>query len=221
MFCLTLKDTPKRKEYALQHFKENKLDVEFFEGINGEKFGLRTSIPFTEYEGGEELFIKQGRIGCLLSHYMLWKTLLYLPYEEIIIFEDDVVLEENFIEKFHEYKAQLPTDWDYVFLGHCCLPPEEYNIKISNNIISGSISPLCTHAYMIKKSSLETLLDTNHKAWMAVDIQIQKLTLKILKHYTFIPPIANQVSLMRQKNPEQFEIDDTTFDSLTLDSKYK
>ena len=36
IFCLTLKDTPKRKEYAEQH----DLDVEFFEGINDKKFGL-------------------------------------------------------------------------------------------------------------------------------------------------------------------------------------
>jgi hypothetical protein len=30
IFCLTLKDTKKRKEYAEKHFKQNQLDVEFF-----------------------------------------------------------------------------------------------------------------------------------------------------------------------------------------------
>ena len=35
IFCLTLKDTPKRREYAEQHFKQQNLEVEFFNGING------------------------------------------------------------------------------------------------------------------------------------------------------------------------------------------
>ena len=96
IFCLTLKDTPQRKEYAERHFKQNGLEVEFFDGINGAKFGLRTTIPYKDDNpDGPDYFIKQGRIGCLLSHYMLWQTLWHLPYEEILILEDDAFLCEN------------------------------------------------------------------------------------------------------------------------------
>ena len=221
IFCLTLKDTPKRREYAEQHFKQHSLDVEFFEGINGKKFGLRTTIPYKDDNpDGSDYFIKQGRIGCLLSHYMLWQTLWHLPYEEILILEDDAFLCENFQERFLEFKKQLPDDWQYVFVGHCCLPPEDYQLKVTNNIITTTHAPMCTHAYMIKKSSIPVLLDTNHQAWAAVDIQIQKKTLKILKHYVFMPPLVEQVSLLKQRNPDKYDSDDTTFDSLTLDSKY-
>ncbi len=119
-----------------------------------------------------------------------------------------------------EFKKQLPDDWQYVFVGHCCLPPEDYQLKVTNNIITTTHAPMCTHAYMIKKSSIPVLLDTNHQAWAAVDIQIQKKTLKILKHYVFMPPLVEQVSLLKQRNPDKYDFDDTTFDSLTLDSKY-
>ena len=221
IFCLTLKDTPKRREYAEQHFKQHGLEVEFFDGINGAKFGLRTTIPYKDDNlDGPDYFIKQGRIGCLLSHYMLWQTLWHLPYEEILILEDDAFLCENFQERFLEFKKQLPDDWQYVFVGHCCLPPEDYQIKLTDNIITTTHAPMCTHAYMIKKSSIPILLDTNHQAWSAVDIQIQKKTLKILKHYVFMPPLVEQVSLLKQRNPDKYDFDDTTFDSLTLDSKY-
>ena len=221
IFCLTLKDTPKRKEYAEQHFKQHGLDVEFFEGINGTKFGLKTTIPYKDDNpDGDDYFIKQGRIGCLLSHYMLWQTLWHLHHEEILILEDDAFLCENFHERFLEFKKQLPDDWQYVFVGHCCLPPEDYQLKVTNNIITTTHAPMCTHAYMIKKSSIPILLDTNHSAWAAVDIQIQKKTLKILKHYVFMPPLVEQVSLLKQRNPDKYDFDDTTFDSLTLDSKY-
>ena len=221
IFCLTLKDTPQRKEYAEQHFKQRGLDVEFFEGINGAKFGLRTTIPYNDDDpSGPDYFIKQGRIGCLLSHYMLWQTLWHLPYDEILILEDDAFLCENFQERFLEFKKQLPDDWQYVFVGHCCLPPEDYQIKISDNIITTTHPPMCTHAYMIKKSSIPVLLDTNHQAWAAVDIQIQKKTLKILKHYVFLPVLIDQVSLLKQRQPNKSIDFENVFDSLTLDSNY-
>jgi hypothetical protein len=219
IFCLTLKDTPKRKEYAEQHFKQNGLDVEFFEGINGKKFGLRTILPYKDDNpDGPDYFIKQGRIGCLLSHYMLWQTLWHLPYDEILILEDDAILCDNFHEKFMEFKNKLPNDWQYVFVGHCCLPPEEYQIKISDNIITTTHSPMCTHAYMIKKSSIPILLDTNHQAWAAVDIQIQKKTLKVLKHYVFLPPLADQMSLLKQTSTDISIDKDNIFNSMTLES---
>ena len=142
---------------------------------------MRTTIPYKDDNpDGSDYFIKQGRIGCLLSHYMLWKTLWHLPYEEILILEDDAFLCENFQERFLEFKKQLPDNWQYVFVGHCCLPPEDYQVKVTDNIITTTHAPMCTHAYMIKKSSIPVLLDTNHQAWAAVDIQIQKKTLKIL-----------------------------------------
>lgn len=222
IFCLTLKDTPERKKYAGEHFIKNGLDVEFFEGINGEKFGLSTTIVNKEEFPGEDYFIKSGRIGCLLSHYMLWKTLWHSPYDEILIFEDDVQLNSNFISEFKKFKKQLPVDWGYVFVGHCCLPPKEYQVNISKNIITTTYPPMCTHAYMIKKSSIPTLIDTNSEAWSAVDIQIQKRSLKILSHYVFIPPLVNQISLLKQTNSQDISIDpDNIFQSLTLDPRYK
>ena len=221
IFCLTLKDTPKRREHAEKHFKQFGLDVEFFDGINGDKFGLKTTIPYKDDNpDGPDYFIKQGRIGCLLSHYMLWQTLWHLPYEEILILEDGAFLCENFQQKFLEFKKDLPDDWQYVFVGHCCLPPNEYQIKVTDNIITTTHPPMCTHAYMIKKSSIPVLLDTNHQAWAAVDIQIQKKTLKILKHYVFMPPLIEQVSLLKQRNLNDMIDENNIFDSLTLDSNY-
>lgn len=219
-FCLTLKETPKRKEYAYNHFKQHNLDVEFFDGIHGKKFGLSTVIPYMDDNpnwkpgDGSPHFISQGHIGCILSHFILWKTLSYLPYDEILILEDDVILCDNFKEKFIKYKSELPDDWQYVFVGHCCLPPEDQQLKVTNNIITSNHSPMCTHAYMIKKSSIPILLDTNHQAWAHIDIQIQKRSLKQLKHYVFVPSLVEQISLnLIREN----DMNDSEFKSLTLD----
>lgn len=201
-FCVTLKDTPKRKEYAERHFKEHGLEVEFFEGINGKKFGLRTNIPYMDDnpnwtpDDGPVHFISSGHIGCILSHYMLWKTLMYLPYEEIIVFEDDVILCDSFKQKIIEYKSKLPDDWQYVFIGNCCLPTEDCHKQICDGIITSTHPPMCTHAYMIKKSSIPVLIETNSLAWSHIDIQIQKRSLNKLKFYIFHPTLANQKSII-------------------------
>lgn len=218
VFCLTLKNTPKRKEYAQRHFNQHGLDVEFFEGINGAEFGLRTTIPYKDDNlDGPDYFIKQGKIGCLLSHYMLWKTLWHLPHEEILILEDDAFLCDNFQEKFLQFKKRLPDDWQYVFIGHCCLMPPEHQTIIADGIVIPSHPPMCTHGYMIKKSTIPTLIETNSQAWSAVDIQIQKKSLKLLKYYVCNPPLVNQISIAQGLNIEDQKI----FSSLTVDSLYE
>lgn len=210
IFCLTLKETIVRKQHAIKEFSKHNLDVEFFEGINGTTFGLKTIIPYKDDNpDGDDYFITSGHIGCILSHLMLWKTLQYLPYEEIIIFEDDLILTENFKNKFIEYYTQLPSNWQYVFLGHCCLAPDEYNTKISTNILSSIHPPMCTHGYMIKKSSLPILIETNSIAWSHIDIQIQKKTLKKLQSYICMPPLVDQLSIQHDNKSD--------FKSLTKD----
>jgi GR25 family glycosyltransferase involved in LPS biosynthesis len=218
IFCLTLKETPHRKAYAEKHFKEHGLDVEFFEGINGGKFGLKTTIPYKDDNPeGPDYFIKEGRIGCLLSHFMLWKTLWHNTYDEILILEDDAILCENFKQKLIDIKNKLPIDWQYVFIGHCCLVPPEEQTVITEGIVIPHHPPMCTHAYMIKKSAIPTLIETNSQAWSAVDIQIQKRSLRILKYYVCNPPLINQISIGEKSNIEEEKI----FSSLTVDSLYE
>lgn len=208
MFCLTLKETPARRQYAENHFKQHGLDVTFFEGIHAKNFGLTTVIPYMDDQpnwkpgDGPPYYITDGQVGCILSHYMLWKTLSYLPYEEILIFEDDVILCDNFKEKLIDYKSRLPNDWQFVFVGFCCFD-EITKMEYANNIFKANWPPLCTHAYLIKKESIPILIETNSLAWTHIDIQIQKRTLmpEKLKHYVFYPSLAEQISINSPSDP--------------------
>lgn len=208
MFCLTLKETPERRKYAEDHFKKNGLDVTFFEGIHAKNFGLSTVIPYMDDQpnwkpgDGPPYYITQGHVGCILSHYMLWKTLSYLPYDEYLIFEDDVVLCDNFVERFLDYKSRLPSDWQYTFVGYCCLDAVT-KIEHHKNIVTAGWPPMCTHSYMVKKESLPVLIETNSVAWSHIDIQIQKRTLMTnkLKHYVFDPPLSQQISTSWPTDP--------------------
>ena len=195
-FCITLREVPKRKEEAIKYFAEKGLKVEMFDGIHGKSFGLKTTIPNYSVIPGREYFIPQGAVGCLLSHLMLWNVLQHQPEDEFLILEDDVLFSEDFFTKFDEWKSKLPEDWNICFVGWSPAG-NEYSkfstVNVTENIVV--TAPVCTHAYMVKKSALKTLIETNQLAWDALDHQILKRSLPKMKHYAFTPPLINQRSV--------------------------
>lgn len=55
-----------------------------------------------------------GAYGCMLSHRTLLET---APEDPITVFEDDATVVLNFKEKYKEFMALVPDDWDAIFLG--------------------------------------------------------------------------------------------------------
>ena len=159
-FCLTLRETPKRKEEAQKYFSELGWKIEFFDGIHGETFGLKSTIPNYDILSGREYFITQGAVGCLLSHLTLWNILQHLPEEEFLILEDDIKLSDDFFERYKKFRAELPSDWQMAYLGYLIPATHKEDVThISENVII--CRPFCTHAYMVKKSALKILIETN------------------------------------------------------------
>ena len=196
-FCVTLRETPKRKEEAQKYFDEVGLKVEMFSGIHGQTFGLKTTIPNYSTVPGREYFITQGAVGCILSHLTLWNVLQHQPEDEFLILEDDVVLVDDFKEKFRKFTSELPPDWDICYVGWIHAGCPEYAkispTHITENIVVGA--PVLTHAYMVKKKALSTLIETNQLAWDALDYQMLKRSLPKLKHYALLPTLINQRSV--------------------------
>lgn len=200
-FCISLRETPKRKEEAIKYFNQVGLKVEMFDGIHGESFGLKTAIPNHSVLPGREYFITSGHVGHLLSHLMLWNVLINQPEDEFFVIEDDVILCDDFFEKFTKSKLELPVDWEMVYVGWLSL--EENNVKESPTHISNNIvitKPACTHSYLVKKSALKVLIETNQLAWHQLDIQIVERSLPKLHHYAFNPPLINQRSVCSVKD---------------------
>ena len=206
-FCITLRETPKRKELAIKYFKEVGLNAEMFDGIHGKSFGLRSTVPNYSVIPGREYFITQGAVGCLLSHLTLWNILLHQPEEEFFIVEDDALLGDNFFERFDKFKLELPSDWELVYVGW--FPPggemaKDPPTQVSDNVIT--IFPAATHAYLVKKSALKTLIETNQVAWDTLDTQIAKRSLPKLKHYAFKTPLITQRSVPDLKEETWFSL---------------
>lgn len=207
-FCVTLRETPNRKIEAQKYFAQVGLNAEFIDSIHGPSFGLKTTIPNYNTLPGREYFITPGVVGCILSHVMLWNILLTQPEEEFLVVEDDVLLCDDFFEKFAKLKLELPIDWEFVYVGWLPIVVDEDKvIKISENISNRKANG--THAYLVKKSALKILIETNQIAWDGLDNQIRQRTLPKINYYTFEPSLVSQRSV---KN-----VQDETWYSLCYD----
>jgi FkbM family methyltransferase len=178
-FCITLGGD--RAWNASREFQAAGIDVKMFEGFDGRKLGLS---PATQHTCTKRMQV--GEIGNCLSHLALWRALMIHPGEEFIIFEDDAILCPNFLGRLDEVFKALPDDWQLCFLGH--LGGRE--IEAVNSVLSTWERPLTTFAYIVNKSGLRALIDSNRTLWAAIDVQSAVLSYPSMRVYCCSDPIA-------------------------------
>lgn len=113
IYCINLKERPDRwnrflHQPAVQTLQK-KYPFQRFEGVNGklldikndDRVSLRTkrNIMYQKRRDHEDLDTPGG-VGCYLSHYGTWKKFLDSNAERCLIFEDDAVIPDDFLEVF-------------------------------------------------------------------------------------------------------------------------
>ena len=62
-----------------------------------------------------------GALGCALSHVKLWEMAV-AQNQSITIFEDDIIVSQQFAKRAREVLSVLPTDWDIILWGYIFNP---------------------------------------------------------------------------------------------------
>lgn len=57
------------------------------------------------------------QLGCLLAHNKIYLDAKKNDYKNILILEDDIYLDDNFLEKFNDIHSQIPSKWDLLYFG--------------------------------------------------------------------------------------------------------
>jgi len=188
--CICLPEYPEKIEAAKKHFTERGLDVEFFWGLNAPLAGLSTSHVYEYDHPGSGFRIGAKPVGCWLSHYMLWNCLTRLPDDQFLVLEDDAKLSEDFVDRFAQAMRDVPANFDFLHLGHCCLKGHE------QTHVAGEVwetkRQMCTHAYVIRRWCLPLVLKTLRKVWAPIDIQLVLEVFPHLKTYAVVPRIVDQ-----------------------------
>ena len=164
--------------------QQNKINhnIELFDAFNGDLLNEKiiNDAPITIYKPVHELSKTQKReIGCYLSHFSIYKTIV--PDNNYsIIFEDDfVILTDKLLHKCNiiiEKLKGLKLDFDIIFLGN-----HHYNHNhgtlVHNDIYKlGNKEGLHgTQGYIVNNNNIHKIIEQIQNVTDPIDIKIQFL----------------------------------------------
>jgi GR25 family glycosyltransferase involved in LPS biosynthesis len=153
-----------KAKLALTRFPAVKID----KSILGNDWGSalqRQGIGHLMYLDQKSNFQNAGTIGCYLSHRDLLEKISKDESNKAIgtlIFEDDALITENFLEIFKNALKDIPEDWDMCFLGKH--PVSADHVKGLIHKLKDQYSPHQNSglwAYIVKNASIkEKILPT-------------------------------------------------------------
>lgn len=188
-YCITLPETEERNAKAFAHFRSIGLKVKPFTGVHAGDFGLSTRFTYEPDAPGSGWNIGAARTGCWLSHYSLWAAFEIMDGEHFVVLENDAQFPDDWKNRFYAALGNVPKDYDLLYIGSCCCSDKP--AKLIKGEVFEVKYPFCTHAYVVAKKALGTLLKMR-KVWAPIDIQMTTEAFPSLKVYTVLPTIVTQ-----------------------------
>lgn len=163
-FIINMSSKVDRKKHMLKQIRNlsNDFKVEFFEAIDGNnenelsKYKFKTAQWFDPFNKKP---LTKGEIGCALSHYILWEKIVNEKIEHAIIFEDDILIPDDFVKRYNSLLTELPEEYDLVYFNRKRMNNNE--VKKSDNIFIAKYS-YWTCAYQISYHGAKRLLRSNY-----------------------------------------------------------
>jgi len=156
------------------------------------------------------IFGSKNSIAIAMSHMKAWKTFLKTNQQYTIIFEDDVIIENDFAEKLSINIKNTPNDYDLLYLGcfGCKKSPNVLSTIFSflgegnvdyrdiNDYINKPFIAVALHAYVISRQGAIKLLKLlEGKIYYYLDYCIQNLSSNnLINVYSLNERIAYQSS---------------------------
>ena len=184
IYCLNLKKRENRWIYSNYQFNNNNISVERYDAIDGELIDFNDNDINLESFSRKGIIESKGALGCLKSHLEIIKDAKSKNYKRILIFEDDILLSDNFNE---EVKKIENIDWNLLYLGASQF--EWSNIKPENGLYKCS-KTLGTFAYALDISIYDEILKTEESSKKSIDNILSDIQKSNDKCYTLFPNIV-------------------------------
>jgi GR25 family glycosyltransferase involved in LPS biosynthesis len=176
IFVIHYKKLVDRKKLILEQF--NKYNITNFEFI--EHYDRNDPINVNELSIFKENYDKT-QICISLSHIYAFKEISE-KYDEGLILEDDIILDDNFAEIYNNYLSELPKSYDFLSIGYGCgqkidkiLPNKNIYLK------SDGYRLRCTDSYLINKKCVNKILNYIYTMEYKIDQPIDWFLDKPLK----------------------------------------
>lgn len=155
IYVINLKKNTDRLEKFMENAKKANVTVERFDAIYGKE--LQKDHPdIVKYFVKDHKLIP-GEIGCALSHIKIWQDTIDNNYNNILVFEDDAIIPENFWNKFNKAYEELPKDYDMLLIGCCTCTGN--TINKTKLIKANSIGNWCTAGYLININYCKKIME--------------------------------------------------------------
>lgn len=189
-YVITLDSTPERTARAKAQFEKENVPVTWVYGVDAVAFGIKPSLPMHKNTtDGSPYFITANACALVLSHYMAFRLAELDCVDEFFIFEDDVILPEDFLGKWAEIRREVPQDVLAVWCEYCCVDPSRME-KVSAHLRRAL--PMCTAAVWYKKETIPICLKAIQPAHAPVDILLQQRACGELKSCVVDPQMCFQ-----------------------------
>lgn len=101
-----------------------------------------------------------GAWGCLRTHLRIWEDALSGDWPDVLVFEDDAIFCDAFADKFSQFMANVPDDWEQIYLGGQHLEVEDHPPEAVNDHVLRCHNVNRTHAYAMRPSMIQAASDT-------------------------------------------------------------
>lgn len=214
-----------RKKNINSFLSNTSLDYEFIEDFDKENI---TETDLKKYFSKDQKIFHQkitplwghvpyreinlAEISCTIKHVISLEKIANQKEEYGLILEDDAIpFEDNFLEKIEEVIHNSPSDWDFIFLGEGCgidfinqkINNDQSKIVNENFVKAKHPATNCAEAYIVKKESAKkvynSIIPFNITSDWELAYQFYKLDMNV---YWSIPPLFYQGSKSGQYNSE-------------------
>jgi GR25 family glycosyltransferase involved in LPS biosynthesis len=173
--CLNLDRRPERWSRMQERFARHGIsDVVRFSAVDGQ----RIDVP-PVWKG------TAGAYGCLKSNLAVVTQARDNGWPSVLLFEDDVVFDEEVATKLPRFMAQLPSDWDMVFLGGM---HRDQPLRVGENVMKLTATT-STYAYAVRSTLYDAFLETHADSREPIDVRNRVLQERF-NCYCFFPHLA-------------------------------
>jgi len=172
-FCLHHTDRPERKINLEEVFQREGLTVEWVEDFHP------STIDVSKLDLQHDLNI--NAISVYLKHQKCYESQKKNGYENILIFEDDVIIPEDF--GFNSFLDKSMADFerlkgDLMFIGGAfdIKPPTSMEIRSNQTVYTlPGFKSRCAHCYVVSDRCVDTILNTIYIMDDALDWKLNKI----------------------------------------------
>lgn len=190
-----------RDNEGKRYFKSQGIeDICWIAGVHAVRWGIQgRHIYLLDQNYSEQFYIGDAKVGSFLSQYVIYSCMNVMPDSHFIFLETDCRFELGWKEKLEQALKDIPSDFDFLFCGHCCTE-DKLPIHVKGDLYHfpyrgeamWQYFPQGAHFMIIAKKCVQHLINTQRDVATPADISLIRHSFKDLNVYAIIPRIANQ-----------------------------